>query len=92
NPIRAGAQLFGTLVHQTIEDMHKAVLRGEKSVINPDQLREWIGINYQYLSKRERQYLAPQTLKAVEKHIFRYYERENANWDRIKEAEVEISL
>ena len=24
-PIRAGAQLFGTLVHQTIEDVHKAV-------------------------------------------------------------------
>ncbi|MFN4322328.1 MAG: ATP-dependent helicase [Aeromonas media] len=92
NPIRAGAQLFGTLVHQTIEDMHKAVLRGEESTINPDQLREWMAINYQYLSKRERQYLAPQTLKAVEKHILRYYEHENGNWDRIKEAEVEISL
>ncbi|MGE6183857.1 ATP-dependent helicase [Aeromonas media] len=92
NPIRAGAQLFGTLVHQTIEDMHKAVLRGEESIINPEQLREWMAINYQYLSKRERQYLAPQTLKAVEKHILRYYEHENGNWDRIKEAEVEISL
>lgn len=92
NPIRAGAQLFGTLVHQTIEDMHKAVLRGEESIINPEQLREWMAINYQYLSKRERQYLAPQTLKSVEKHILRYYEHENGNWDRIKEAEVEISL
>lgn len=92
NPIRAGAQLFGTLVHQTIEDMHKAALRGEESIITPDQIREWMGINYQYLSKRERQYLAPQTLKAVEKHILRYYERESGNWGRIKEAEVEISL
>jgi hypothetical protein len=25
-------------------------------------------------------------------HVMRYYERENGNWDRIKEAEVEISL
>ncbi len=25
-------------------------------------------------------------------HVVRYYERENGNWDRIKEAEVEISL
>ncbi|MEP8628269.1 ATP-dependent helicase [Enterobacter mori] len=92
NPIRAGAQLFGTLVHQTIEDMHRAALRGEESIITPDRIREWMGINYQYLSKRERQYLAPQTLKAVEKHILRYYERESGNWGRIKEAEVEISL
>ena len=92
NPIRAGAQLFGTLVHQTIEDIHKAVLRGEEASVNPDQIQSWMAVNYQYLSKRERQYLAPQTLKAVEKHILGYYEREKGNWDRIKEAEVEISL
>lgn len=92
NPIRAGAQLFGTLVHQTIEDIHKAVLRGEEASVNTDQIQSWMAVNYQFLSKRERQYLAPQTLKAVEKHILGYYEREKGNWDRIKEAEVEISL
>jgi DNA helicase-2/ATP-dependent DNA helicase PcrA len=92
NPIRAGAQLFGTLVHQTIEDIHKAVLRGEEATISIDQIQSWLTVNYQYLSKRERQYLAPQTLKAVENHVLGYYQRENGNWDRIKEAEVEISL
>jgi len=92
NPIRAGAQLFGTLVHQTIEDIHKAVLRGDNHLLNIDQIKSWLQVNYQYLSKRERQYLAPQSLKAVEGHILRYFEREDGNWDRIKEAEVEISL
>ena len=92
NPIRAGAQLFGMLVHQTIEDIHKAVLRGEEARLSTEQVQEWLNVNYQYLSKKERQYLAPQTLKAVEGHVLRYYERENGNWDRIKEAEVEISL
>lgn len=92
NPIRAGAQLFGTLVHQTIEDIHKVVLRGEEATVTPDRIQEWLNTNYQYLSKRERQYLAPQTLKAVEKHVMRYFERESGHWDRVKEAEVEISL
>jgi len=92
NPIRAGAQLFGTLVHQTIEDMHKAVLRGEPHVVTPEQIQGWLEVNYQYLSKRERQYLAPQTRKAVEAHVMRYFERERDHWDRLKEAEVEISL
>ena len=92
NPIRAGAQLFGTLVHQTIEDIHKAVLRGEESIVTPDKIQSWMLVNYQYLSKRERQYLAPQTLKSVEQHVLGYYEREKSDWSRIKEAEVEISL
>ena len=92
NPIRAGAQLFGTLVHQTIEDIHKSVLRGEESTVTPDQIRSWLTVNYQYLSKRERQYLAQPSLKAVEDHVLRYYEREKDDWSRIKEAEVEISL
>ncbi len=92
NPIRAGAQLFGTLVHQTIEDIHKAVLRGEESIVTPDKLQSCMLVNYQYLSKRERQYLAPQTLKSVEQHVLGYYEREKSDWSRIKEAEVEISL
>jgi DNA helicase II / ATP-dependent DNA helicase PcrA len=92
NPIRAGAQLFGSLVHQTIEDIHKAVLRGEEKIVTVDQIQSWLAVNYQYLSKRERQYLAPQTLKAVEKHVLGYYDREKGNWDRIKQAEVEISL
>lgn len=92
NPIRAGAQLFGTLVHQTIEDIHKAVLRDEASKITTAQIQTWLSVNYQFLSKRERQYLAPQSLKAVEQHVLGYFEREKKDWSRIKEAEVEISL
>ena len=44
------------------------------------------------LSKKERVYLAPSSQQAALLHVLRYYERENSNWDRIKEAEVEISL
>jgi DNA helicase-2/ATP-dependent DNA helicase PcrA len=37
-------------------------------------------------------YLAPSSQQAALLHVLRYYERENGNWDRVKEAEVEISL
>lgn len=92
NPIRAGAQMFGTLVHQTIEDIHKAVMRGDGASITLDQIDSWLSINYQYLSKSERQYLAPQSLRAVKDHVLRYYEREKGTLGRIEDAEVEISL
>lgn len=91
-PIRAGAQLFGTLVHQTIEDIHKAVLRGEQSKINIELIEAWFSTNYHYVTKRERQYLAESTQKAALNQVLRYYDREAKNFDRLKEAEVDISL
>lgn len=91
-PIRESPMLFGTLVHQTIEDIHKTVLRGEESSITFDAIKGWFSANYAMLSKKERVYLAPSSQQAALLHIVRYYERENGNWDRIKEAEVEISL
>ncbi|MBF6650214.1 ATP-dependent DNA helicase [Methylobacter sp. BlB1] len=91
-PIRVSPMLFGTLVHQTIEDIHKTILRGEEHAISTDVIRSWFSANYAMLSKKERVYLAPSSLQAALQHILRYYERENGHWDRIKEAEVEISL
>ena len=91
-PIRESPMLFGTLVHQTIEDIHKTVLRGEEHTITLDAIKVWFSANYAMLSKKERVYLAPPSQQAALLHVLRYYERENGNWDRIKEAEVEISL
>lgn len=91
-PIRVSPMLFGTLVHQTIEDVHKAVLQGEEHTITPDAIRDWFFSNYTTLSKKERVYLAPSSQQAALSHVLRYYDRENGHWDRIKEAEVEISL
>ncbi|RCX08643.1 ATP-dependent helicase [Extensimonas vulgaris] len=91
-PIRESPMLFGTLVHQTIEDIHKTVLRGEEGSITLDAIKGWFSANYAMLSKKERVYLAPRSQQAALLHVLRYYERENGHWDRIKEAEVEISL
>ena len=91
-PLRENPMLFGTLVHQTIEDIHKTVLRGEEASITLDSIRGWFSANYAMLSKKERVYLAPSSQQAALLHVLRYYERENGHWDRIKEAEVEISL
>lgn len=91
-PIRESPMLFGTLVHQTIEDIHKTVLRGEERSITFDAIKGWFSANYAMLSKKERVYLAPSSQQAALQHVLRYYERENGHWDRIKEAEVEISL
>ena len=91
-PIRESPMLFGTLVHQTIEDIHKTVLRGDEVSVTPEAIQDWFSANYGMLSKKERVYLAPSSQQAALQHVMRYFNRENGNWDRIKEAEVEISL
>ncbi|RNA66211.1 ATP-dependent helicase [Alteribacter keqinensis] len=92
SPVRQGATLFGTLVHQTIEDIHKAALRGEEGKISSDNVEDWFNSNYNNLVKKERIYLAPQIKKAALGQVERYVERQNNYWSHIKEAEVDVSL
>lgn len=92
SPVRKSPILFGTLVHQTIEDIHKTVLRGEEAKLSYEQIRSWFETNYKYLTKRERVYLAEPIREVALGHVLRYYDRQGGDWSRIVEAEVDISL
>ena len=91
-PIRKAPILFGTLVHQTIEDIHKTVLRGEEQKLSKDKVQDWFETNYVYLTKREKVYLSPPVKQIALNHVIRYYDREKSDWSRIKQAEVDVSL
>ncbi len=89
---RIGATLFGTLVHETIEDIHKAALRHEEDLINADNVRIWLDTNYTTLSKKEHSYLGQKQIDAAYKQVLRYVQKNGKDWSRIQEAEVEVSL
>ena len=91
-PIRTSPILFGTLVHQTIEDIHKTVLRGEETKLSVDQVEAWFDTNYVFLTKKEHVYLAPPVKRIALAQVLRYYERNDGHWTHIKEAEVDVSL
>ena len=91
-PIRRNPILFGTLVHQTIEDIHKAVLRGEEQIVTEEQISHWFNANYTNLSRQERLYLSPGGQKAALDHVLKYARRERGTWNRLRETEVEVSL
>ena len=91
-PVRTSPILFGTLVHQTIEDIHKTVLRGETEKLSKGQIETWFNTNYHYLTKRERVYLAEPIKQVALNHVLRYYQRQGDDWSKILEAEVDISL
>lgn len=90
--VRQSGPMAGTLIHQTIEDMHKAVLRGEPHLVTDDRVEEWFEANYRSLSRSERTYLAPGQLTALLEQILRYKARQERDWDAIRAAEVDVSL
>jgi len=92
SPVRTAATMFGTLVHESIEDIHKAVLRGEAETVTPDNITSWYNKNYNTLSKTLKTYLAPSQKAAALEQVQNYYERQKNDWDRIREAEVDVTL
>ena len=91
-PVRAGAMLFGTLVHETIEDVHRAALRGEEHLITNDNVKIWFEANYYLLSKTEHSYLALPQREAALNQVLNYVNRQGGDWSAIQQAEVDVSL
>lgn len=105
--IRVGATLFGTLVHETIEDVHRAAMRHEEDTITPDNVRTWLDTNYSTLSKSEHSYLGAKQVDAAYRQVLSYVERMEKGigfvsgdgegkgeslWSHIHDAEVDVSL
>ena len=104
--IRVGATLFGTLVHETIEDIHRAAMRHEENMITPDNIRTWLDTNYSTLSKSEHSYLGTKQVDAAYRQVLAYVERMSngigltsgsvmtgeSMWSHIQDAEVDVSL
>jgi len=90
-PVRTGSTLFGNLVHQTIEDIHRAVIRNEQETITPDNIKTWFDSNYINLSRREHSFLAYPTQQAALNQVMKYAEKQHGDWERVMDAEVEVS-
>lgn len=88
--IRVGSTFFGSLVHQTIEDIHDAVLRNEQTSIN-ENLESWFENNYQSLVISEHSYLAENTKKVAFNYVQNYLIKSKDIWSNVKKSEVQLS-
>lgn len=90
--ISGSGMLYGNLVHETIEDIHRAVLRGEEKSLQPATIYGWMMANYDSLAKRENTWFPKETLDKAYREIMSYVAYRQDKWDRIKEAEVPLAL
>ena len=91
-PVRQGAILYGTLIHQTIEDIHKAVIQGNKGTVTKERVADWFNTNYENIKKKEHSYLSESARERALLQVMNYVHREEEHWDRIQESEVDVSL
>lgn len=91
-PVRLGSTLFGTVVHETIEDIHKAVLRNEIEKVTDENIQKWLDINYKTASKAQNSYLAQHILEAAFDQVKNYVDRASKNWQAIANTEMPITL
>lgn len=91
-PVRQGSVVFGTLVHETIEDMHRAAMKGEKDQITRDNIQNWFDSNCASLEKSSNMFLGESQKTIAFDQVLRYAERMKNKWDSVKEAEVDVSL
>jgi DNA helicase-2/ATP-dependent DNA helicase PcrA len=84
--------MFGTLVHQTIEDVHKAAISGKTELITKDNIEAWFNANYASLKSAESFDLAEPQKKAALGQVQRYVEKRKGDWSSIRRAEVDVSL
>ena len=92
SPVRVGSTIFGKVIHQTIEDIHKRAIKNEFDSINKENIQLWFDTNYESISKSEHAYLGKPQLKVALDQVLRYVEKQQENFKKIKDAEVEIGL
>mgnify|MGYP003290129815 CR=1 FL=1 len=87
-----GATLFGSLVHQTVEAIHRMAIDKKTDEITPENIEKWLMDNYRTLSSTTRGHLGKGQIKSALKQVMRYVDWRQGQWDKIMETEVEVSL
>lgn len=84
--------MYGELVHETIEDIHRAVLRGEADRVTPSVIYGWMMANYISLSDKENSWLPEAKLKQAFSEILGYVDFRKGNWNDALAAECPLEL
>lgn len=84
--------LYGTLVHEVIEDVHRAVIRKEMDKLVPANIYAWMMADYNALSKTENTWLSRSDLDRAFQEILGYVSYRQGDWSMVKEAEYPLEL
>jgi len=88
-PSRTGQVLFGTLVHETIEDIHRRVLDYEK--VNEEIIAADFENNYKGLLANGHRPLGLKPKEGALRHAINYFQNNQELLDRVIATEIDVS-
>jgi len=91
-PSFAAQVFFGTVVHQTIEDIHRHVLDKRPEPLTANLVDQYFRRNSELLRKRGIHPLAPSQREEAFGHVMRYFDANSSTLDRVIDTEVEVTL
>jgi DNA helicase-2/ATP-dependent DNA helicase PcrA len=91
-PSRAVMMVFGTLVHQTIEDIHRMQLDGRGSEVDEEYIRDRFDFNLRTLMLKEVRYIGKQQQEAALDHVLNYWRNNRKEIEQVVEAEVDVTV
>lgn len=86
---REEPMVFGTLVHETVEDINKSVIDGQ--IPTPDMIQKWFDRNYANLRASTGNALDRATLQDAEEEVTAYCRAQEQHWDTIAASELDIT-
>ncbi|MGA1795499.1 MAG: ATP-dependent DNA helicase [bacterium] len=92
SPARSAEYFFGALVHQTIEDIHRRVLDGDRDTIDDQRIAEFFEFNYRHLINSGLRPIGPKQKQTALEHVTNYYSQNLDEIGRIIETEVDVSV
>lgn len=92
SPARTGQVLFGTVVHQTIEDIHRHILDGRPEKLNKERIENYFNINFETLRRHGIHPLGQKQKEIALSHVLNYFKNNQDSLKRIVETEVDITV
>jgi DNA helicase II / ATP-dependent DNA helicase PcrA len=91
-PARSAEYLFGSLVHQTIEEVHRLAMDGKATILNETNVQEIFHFNYKNLLTRGLRPIGPKQREEALFQVMNYFKQNRADFDRIVDTEVDVSV
>jgi DNA helicase-2/ATP-dependent DNA helicase PcrA len=90
HPSRSAQVLFGSLVHNTIEDIHRAILDGKNFTTSDIEI--WFDQNYTALLLSGLRPISKTQKEVALKQVINYFNQNKDILKRISETEVDVSV
>jgi DNA helicase-2/ATP-dependent DNA helicase PcrA len=91
-PARTAEIFFGSVVHQTIEDIHRHVLDGKLNILNEARIKDMYNFNFRNLRNKGLRPIGAKQRDEALRQVIGYFRQNQEEMKRVIDTEVDVSV